>query len=126
MKFSIVIPTYNRSDTVKECLELTLNNHGIKKQNIELIWVDDGSTDQKVREVMNFFNPDVCIIKNRNEGTIKTKNIGIAMTTGDWICVVDSDMVITDNWLQILSCIHTQVAGIFEYLLLQFLYGKEF
>lgn len=103
MKFSLIIPTYNRYKVVKEAVNHSVNKCGISRTNIELIWVDDGSTEPEVHHIMRELNPEICILKKLNEGTIKTKNKGLLLSTYEWIVVMDSDFKMEVNWLKTLS-----------------------
>ena len=98
MKFSIVVPTWNRAELVEKCIGNNLSNMGVSREEVELVWVDDGSTDN-VREIMKEFKPDVSVIKEKNEGVFKAYNIGYSLTTGDWIIHMGSDIIFPDKWL---------------------------
>jgi len=97
--FSIVFPTYNRAELTKQCVTTTLKNTGISRDRLEIVWVDDGSSDKKVHQVMKEFDPDISILKKHNQGTIKTKNMGFVLSTGDWICLIDSDIEMPAGWI---------------------------
>jgi len=98
MKFSIVVPTYNRAELVNECIGHNIENAGVDRKDIELVWVDDCSTDN-VRDVMMGFNPDIIILKDKNEGVFKAYNAGYAAATGDWIVKMGSDIKFPKDWL---------------------------
>jgi len=98
MRFSIIIPTFNRAELVERCVENNLKEAGVERSEIEVIWVDDGSTDN-VREVMRRFNPDISILKSKNEGVFKAYNAGYVLATGDWMVRLGSDMMCPQNWL---------------------------
>ena len=97
MKLSIVIPTYNRAILVKDCIRENMNNAQVPADQIEWVWVDDGSTDG-VQEVMRKMCPDVSIVRNYNLGIEKTVNQGYALATGDYIFKMDSDIVLQPGW----------------------------
>jgi len=82
MKFSIIVPTYNRSNIISKCIPNAILRCGFPRDKIELIWVDDSSTDKEVEYVMRDLKPDISIIKSKNEGTLKTKNRGMLMSSG--------------------------------------------
>jgi len=104
MLFSLVIPTYNRSNLVGRCVEQILRSSGKKRREIELIWIDDGSPRvSELKPLMMIYEPDIVILKKQNEGTVKTKNLGMLVSRGDWICVIDSDFTMSPNWLTILE-----------------------
>lgn len=96
--FSIVVPTYNRRDLVKKCVPHNINNSGVDRGSIELIWVDDGSTDG-VDEVIKELNPEISILKKNNEGVFKAYNSGYVLSSGDWIIKMGSDLLLPNNWL---------------------------
>ena len=60
MMISLIIPTYNRAGLTKECVSSAL----VDRTDLEVIWVDDGSTDN-VAEVMKEIQPDISVIKKR-------------------------------------------------------------
>lgn len=102
MKFSIVIPTFNRAELVRKCISNNLSNIGVSRDEIEVIWIDDGSTDN-VRDIMKSFNPDISVLKKKNEGVLRAYNLGCVLATGDWIVIMDSDWILPDNWLKIIK-----------------------
>ncbi|WP_052353764.1 glycosyltransferase family 2 protein [Neobacillus jeddahensis] len=93
MSISVVIPTYNRADllpkAVKSVLEQTL-------QPLEIIIVDDLSTDNTKEVVESFQNEKITYVLNsRTKGANGARNTGILMAQGDYIAFQDSD----DIWL---------------------------
>jgi GT2 family glycosyltransferase len=95
---SIVIVTWNGKKYALECLDSlrALNND----LSIEVIVVDNASTDgtpQAIREE----HPDVTLIENRtNLGFAKANNIGMAVARGNFICLVNSDVVVPRGCLE--------------------------
>ena len=88
---SVVIPTYNRADLVAAAINSVL---GQTYSNIEVIVVDDGSTD-KTEEVLADFGSTISVIKQANAGPAIARNRGIAAARGEIIAFLDSD----DLWL---------------------------
>ena len=90
---SVVIPTYNRANTIKYCLDSVLaQTYG----PLEVIIVDDCSTDDTVQVVKNYLDPRVrCIVLEKNSGAQAARNCGIQEAKGDWIAFQDSD----DEWM---------------------------
>lgn len=88
---SFVLPTYNRIAWIAECVE------SLRKQtleNIEIIVVDDASTDSTEKVMRWFCEQDKRIkyIKNEtNKGAGESRNVGNLMAKADIICVADSD-----------------------------------
>lgn len=89
VKCSIVIPVYNACNTVNKCIESILK---IKRDYIELILVDDGSTDNS-GEICDRYLVDsrVKVIHKKNEGCAAARNSGLAMATGKYVLFGDSD-----------------------------------
>lgn len=82
---------------VEHALTRSLGNAG--REVDELVWVDNGSTDD-VAEVMLSFKPDVAIRNRENLGVAKGYNRGLVMTTGDCIAIIGCDMLMPDGWLE--------------------------
>ncbi|SVB83840.1 uncharacterized protein METZ01_LOCUS236694, partial [marine metagenome] len=91
MDISVIIPTYNRRNTLPRAVESVLNQ--IYKP-IEIIVVDDGSTDG-AKEMCSEMYPLVRYIYQANSGVSSARNTGIKSASGDWIALLDSD----DEWL---------------------------
>lgn len=86
---SIIIPTYNRKHTIKDCLESVLNQ---TYSNLEIIIIDDGSIDG-TNELINTYH-DLRIkyvYKKNNQGVSAARNTGIHLATGNYIAFQDSD-----------------------------------
>lgn len=91
--FSVIIPLYNKANTIARTLQSVLNQT-FKK--FEIIIVDDGSTDDGVNVVRAFTNdPRIQIIRQENQGVSVARNIGIEHAKFDHIAFLDGD----DEWL---------------------------
>ncbi len=101
MKTSLIIPTYNRADFLKEALESVFNQKHLPD---EIIVVDDGSTDH-TPEIIKLF-PEIIAIQQKNQGVSSARNTGLKIATGEWICFLDSD----DLWKPEKLYIQLQVA----------------
>jgi glycosyltransferase involved in cell wall biosynthesis len=90
---SVIIPTYNRGDLIEKSIRSVLNqSYG----DLELIVVDDGSTDKTEEVVKAIDDSRVIFIKNKNnKGGAAARNIGIKVAKGDFIGFQDDD----DEWL---------------------------
>ena len=102
MKVSVIMPLYNVQDKVHRSLKSVLSQ---TIQDIEIICVDDCSTDNTVSIVKNLSKHDSRIriaSTQHNSGPGKARNIGIAMAQGETIRFVDSDDTIPKNSLQLL------------------------
>jgi glycosyltransferase involved in cell wall biosynthesis len=88
---SVIIPSYNCESYIKETIESVLSQD---YKNIELIVIDDGSTDATTHIVKSFGNM-VKIICTTNGGVCRARNIGLKHASGQYICFLDHD----DYWL---------------------------
>ena len=88
---SVVIPNYNYSDFVGEAIESALAQTYPK---LEVIVVDDGSTDNSI-DVIRGFGDKVTLVSQKNSGVSVARNSGIEKANGDYIAFLDSD----DVWL---------------------------
>ena len=91
--FSIVIPTYNRAELLRRCLNSV---EAQTYKNWEAIVVDNYSEDNTEEVVQSFNDSRIIYVKNHNYGVIAvSRNKAIDMANGDWIAFLDSD----DYWL---------------------------
>lgn len=87
---SVIVPVYNAGTYLEECLESIINQTYI---NIELLLVDDGSTDGS-SEVCDWYaktDPRVCVIHQPNIGAALARKNGVQRAAGEYICFVDAD-----------------------------------
>lgn len=93
MNISVVIPTFNRSQTIVRAIDSVLNQ---THRDFELIIVDDGSTDHTFELVESHYKDSrLKLIRQRNLGVSAARNLGIESCSHDWIAFLDSD----DQWL---------------------------
>jgi glycosyltransferase involved in cell wall biosynthesis len=90
-KVSVVIPAYNSADYTIETVESVLAQ---TYKNREIIVVDDGSTDHTYDELKRF-GDEIKYIYKENGGACSARNLGIAMSTGEYVACLDCD----DLWL---------------------------
>lgn len=98
-KVSIIVPVYNVEKYLKECVNSLINQ---TYSNLEIILIDDGSTDNSPIICDNFKAKDkrIKVIHKRNEGLGLTRNVGIDKATGKYIYFVDSDDYIDLNTIK--------------------------
>ena len=96
MRFSVIITTYNRAATVTRAVQSVLSQQGVE---LELIVVDDGSTDQTPLVLSEVNDPRVHTVRRENGGMSAARNTGIARASGDWIAFLDDDDVALPGWL---------------------------
>lgn len=97
--FSIIFPVYNRELYLKEALDSILSQ---SFQDFELIAIDDGSEDKSVeilQEYSSLFS-NFSLITQNHLGVSQARNAGIEKAKGEYICFVDSDDLLTPNYLQ--------------------------
>ena len=87
---SVIIPTYNRAHLIKRCAESVLNQ---TYKNLELIIVDDGSTDNTKEVVDSLNDKRIVYVKQENQGAGAARNKGIDLAKGKYIAFQDSDDV---------------------------------
>lgn len=94
MKFSVIIPTYNRADLLDRCLQ-SLTEQTFK--DFEVLVCDDGSTDNSAQVTQKYAEQlNVQYLWEANwGGPARPRNRGIAASKGEWICFLDSD----DWWM---------------------------
>lgn len=87
-RVSVIIPAYNAEDTIKQCIE---GIHNQTYKNIEVIVIDDGSTDNTAKIAATL---KCKLIKlNKNMGAGNARNSGLKAAVGDYIYFIDSDCV---------------------------------
>ena len=89
-KVSIIIPVYNVERYLRQCLDSAMNQ---TLRDIEIICVDDGSTDGSGRILDEYASVDsrFVIVHQANGGLSDARNSGITRATGDFIVFLDSD-----------------------------------
>lgn len=89
-KLSIIVPVYNVEKYAAKCIESLLNQ---SYRNIEIILIDDGSTDHSLRICEQYAKKDdrIVIIRKRNGGVSSARNEGLRACTGQLVTFVDSD-----------------------------------
>ncbi|WP_309088667.1 glycosyltransferase [Domibacillus sp.] len=89
-KISIIVPVYNVEDYIERCLNTIC---GQSYKNLEIILVDDGSSDNSMKICEEFSKKDnrIRVIHQSNQGVSAARNKGIGAATGDYIAFVDSD-----------------------------------
>lgn len=91
MRFSVIIPLYNKAPYVKKALESVL---GQTFRDFELIVVDDGSGDGSLdvaKTVLEGSAITNLVLHQENSGVSITRNNGVAVSTGEFICFLDAD-----------------------------------
>ena len=100
--FSIVIPVYNVAPYLRECLDSVLAQ---TFTDWEAICVDDGSTDGSgvILDEYATLDKRFQVAHQRNAGVSAARNVALERGNGEWVCFVDSDDIVSTNWLERLN-----------------------
>lgn len=98
-KISIIVPAYNCEKTLKRCIDSIINQ---TYKNIEIIIIDDGSTDStpQLCDEYNSCYDYIKVVHSKNSGPSSARNTGISLSTGEYITFVDSDDYISESMYQ--------------------------
>ncbi|HAA33435.1 MAG TPA: family 2 glycosyl transferase [Cyanobacteria bacterium UBA8553] len=103
--FSVVIPTYNRQPILEKCL-IAIENQQLRSNSIvtgyEVVLVDDGSTDGTLDWLESHSSefPHVRSLSQNHQGPAAARNLGVEQAKGDTIIFIDSDLVVTEHFLE--------------------------
>ncbi len=99
---SIIIPVFNAEAYIKECLNSVLNQ---RYKNIEIICIDDGSTDSSAQIIEKYchLDPRIKYLYKNHTNAADARNIGLEIATGEYILFLDSDDFLADDALKQLS-----------------------
>ncbi|MDR0950517.1 MAG: bifunctional glycosyltransferase family 2 protein/CDP-glycerol:glycerophosphate glycerophosphotransferase [Candidatus Ancillula sp.] len=105
-KFSIVIPVYNVGAYLAECIDSVLAQdiEGGFENNVELILVNDGSTDNSkevCQKYLKKYPNNVLYFEKPNSGVSDTRNLGLENSHGEFVWFIDGDDKISDNCLRL-------------------------
>lgn len=98
---SVIVPVYNAVQYLTQCLDSIL---GQTYKNLEIILVNDGSTDESGKVCDDYKKKDsrVVVIHQENRGVSSARNNGLKHMTGEWLCFVDADDVVQTNYIEYL------------------------
>lgn len=92
MRVSIIIPSFNQAEYLREAIESAL----AQSVPCEIICVDDGSTDNSL-EIARSYEPKIQVISQSNKGLASARNTGIMNARGDYVLPLDADDVLDPN-----------------------------
>lgn len=101
IRFSVVIPNYNRQEMVCDAVDSVLNQ---TYPAFEIIVVDDGSSDESVSQLQLRYGQKINLIAQINAGVATARNTGVEAATGDYICYLDSDDLWRSDKLALFAC----------------------
>ena len=98
---SIIVPVYNVENYIEECLESVIHQ---TFRDLEIILIDDGSTDKSGEICDEYARKDarIHVIHQKNSGLSFARNVGIDRATGDYLMFVDSDDYVTNDFCEAL------------------------
>lgn len=88
IKFSVIIPLYNKSKTIKDTVKSVLAQN---YKNYEVVVVDDGSTDSSVDTLNEIDDYRIKLFRQQNSGPSSARNKGVELSEGEWILFLDAD-----------------------------------
>jgi len=96
MRFSIIVPLYNKSYSLRRCVDSVLAQ---TYYNFELIVVDDGSTDDSLALLKEQYSSDIKsglikVFEQENQGVSSARNAGVNLALSSYLCFLDAD----DEW----------------------------
>jgi glycosyltransferase involved in cell wall biosynthesis len=100
-KYSIIIPSFNRVDEIKELVR-SIQNLNHDRSRFEVLVIDDGSTDETIEFLKKYQkegNYNLKYFSQENRGPGSARNMGMREATGDFFIFVDSDCTVPDSWL---------------------------
>ena len=101
VKVSIIVPVFNVEKYVRECL-ISIQNQTLKE--IEIILINDGSTDDSIQNIADLIDRDkrIILINQKNGGLSSARNTGLEYAKGEYISFIDSDDYLNDKFLECL------------------------
>lgn len=93
-RISVVIPVYNSEAWLEQCLKSVT---GQTLRELEIICVDDGSTDKSAQIIKNFPDRRIKYYRQENAGSGKARNLGISKASGEFVAFLDSDDILPDK-----------------------------
>src|SRR5215470_15436710 len=96
-KISVVIPCFNHGEFLPEAVASVKN---IRREDIEMIVVDDGSTDEQTRKEMDTLCAQgIKVIRQENQGLGAARNAGAAASQGEYLFPLDADDRLRAGWI---------------------------
>ena len=96
---SVIVPVYNSEKYLEACIDSILEQ---SLKNIEIIFINDGSTDKSLNILKSKNDSRVIILSQKNSGASEARNAGLKIARGDYICFVDSDDIIGERYIEML------------------------
>jgi len=100
--FSIIVPTFNRANEVRELIG-SFQNQTLPHNQFEVLLVDDGSDDdtpERVKQFMPQADFRIRLLQHQHEGPGPARNFGMAQAEGEFFLFIDSDCIADRHWLE--------------------------
>ena len=96
---SLVVPVYNTYNYLDRCLDSIVNQ---TYTDLEILLIDDGSTDNSLRKCIEWMQKDsrIIVVSKKNEKLGPTRNYGIHIARGEYIAFIDSDDWISSDFIE--------------------------
>lgn len=94
---SIIVPVYNSENTIKETLLSAINQ---TYSNLEIIVIDDGSTDNSKKEILSLTDTRIKYKFQENQGSPNAKNLGLSVAKGKYIQFLDADDILSSDKIE--------------------------
>lgn len=102
IKYSVIIPAYNAENTIERCVDSLLQT---SRDDVELILINDGSTDHTERICINYAenNKNIRFFSKNNGGVSSARNAGLENAKGKYITFVDSDDFVKKEYFDVMD-----------------------
>lgn len=102
IKFSVIVPVYNTEAYLPKCIESIIAQ---TYENMEIILVNDGSTDSCLAIMQRYAGQDnrIIVVSQENGGLSAARNAGLKIATGDYVAFVDSDDWVEPDMFEVLA-----------------------
>ena len=127
IKYSIVVPAFNMERYIEECIQSIVAQ---KRDDIEIIIINDGSSDNTLKICKSLKNlyPYIQLIDKKNTGSMDSYIIGVKKCIGEYICFLDSDDILSNVYFEKLddAIINSNKADIVMFDFFKFTKSKEY
>lgn len=97
-KISVIVPFYNTGNNLNKCIESIINQ---TYKNLEILLVNDGSTDESLKIAESYKDQDsrIIVINQKNSGVSAARNHGMKQSTGKYLMFIDSDDWVDNDYI---------------------------
>lgn len=93
-KVSVIIPAYNMEQYISSTIWSVLSS---SRYSLEIIVVNDGSTDATLLQLAQYDNPQIKIVTTKNQGVSSARNVGLEYASGEYVFFLDGDDLLVDD-----------------------------